>query len=79
MGYYQNTEYDNEDMKEQPPSKVQFERLVRDISTKPRVTRFQIKWCVTCSSCCLLPFSVCSPKKLKRLDDDVGTLYQHRR
>lgn len=49
MGYYQNTEYDNEDMKEQPPSKVQFERLVRDISTKPRVTRFQIKWCVAFS------------------------------
>jgi histone chaperone ASF1 len=46
VGYYQNTEYDNEEMKETPPQKIMFERLVRDISTKPRVTRFQIKWCV---------------------------------
>ncbi|KAF9450740.1 anti-silence-domain-containing protein [Macrolepiota fuliginosa MF-IS2] len=44
VGYYQNTEYDNEEMKETPPSKIMFDRLVRDISTKPRVTRFQIKW-----------------------------------
>jgi len=46
VGYYQNTEYDNEEMKENPPSKVVVDRLVRDINTKPRVTRFQIKWCV---------------------------------
>ncbi|KAG2150999.1 anti-silence-domain-containing protein [Suillus bovinus] len=44
VGYYQNTEYDNEDMKATPPEKIQFDRLVRDISTKLRVTRFQIKW-----------------------------------
>jgi histone chaperone ASF1 len=44
VGYYQNTEYDNEEMKEAPPQKIMFERLVRDISAKPRVTRFQIKW-----------------------------------
>ncbi|PSS37796.1 hypothetical protein EW026_g6450 [Hermanssonia centrifuga] len=44
VGYYQNTEYDNEEMKESPPSDIRFERLVRDINTKPRVTRFQIKW-----------------------------------
>ncbi|KAI3604261.1 histone chaperone asf1 [Moniliophthora roreri] len=47
VGYYQNTEYDNEEMKENPPQKIIFDRLVRDISTKPRVTRFQIKWDVT--------------------------------
>jgi len=47
VGYYQNTEYDNEEMKETPPPKIMFDRLVRDISTKPRVTRFQIKWWVT--------------------------------
>lgn len=46
VGYYQNTEYDNEEMKESPPSSIKFDRLVRDINTKPRVTRFQIKWCV---------------------------------
>ena len=50
VGYYQNTEYDNEEMKETPPPKIMFQRLVRDISTKPRVTRFHIKWCVVCSS-----------------------------
>lgn len=44
VGYYQNTEYDNEEMKETPPSKIMFNRLVRDISAKPRVTRFHIKW-----------------------------------
>ena len=44
VGYYQNTEYDNEEMKLAPPEKIQFEKLVRDISAKPRVTRFQIKW-----------------------------------
>ncbi|KAL4063064.1 histone chaperone [Scleroderma yunnanense] len=47
VGYYQNTEYDNEEMKENPPKQIQFDRLVRDISTKFRVTRFQIKWDVT--------------------------------
>ncbi|CAA7262202.1 unnamed protein product [Cyclocybe aegerita] len=47
VGYYQNTEYDNEEMKETPPPKIHFNRLVRDISTKPRVTRFHIKWDVS--------------------------------
>ncbi|KAL0952475.1 hypothetical protein HGRIS_006738 [Hohenbuehelia grisea] len=47
VGYYQNTEYDNEEMKETPPKNIMFERLVRNISAKPRVTRFQIKWDVT--------------------------------
>jgi histone chaperone ASF1 len=46
VGYYQNTEYDNPEMIENPPREVMVERLVRDISTKPRVTRFQIKWYV---------------------------------
>ena len=44
VGYYQNTEYDNEEMKLSPPETIHFDKLVRDISTKPRVTRFQIKW-----------------------------------
>lgn len=54
VGYYQNTEYDNEEMKETPPAKIMFDRLVRDISLKPRVTRFQIKWCAAgpLSLCC---------------------------
>ncbi|EJF60147.1 anti-silence-domain-containing protein [Dichomitus squalens] len=44
VGYYQNTEYDNEEMKDALPEPIRFDRLVRDINTKPRVTRFQIKW-----------------------------------
>ncbi|KAF8496212.1 ASF1 like histone chaperone-domain-containing protein [Russula emetica] len=47
VGYYQNTEYDNEEMKLSPPETIHFDKLVRDISTKPRVTRFQIKWDVS--------------------------------
>jgi len=50
VGYYQNTEYEDESLKADPPSQIQFERLVRDINTKPRVTRFQIKWCVSQST-----------------------------
>lgn len=46
VGYYQNTEYDNEEMKEALPEPICVDRLVRDINSKPRVTRFQIKWCV---------------------------------
>jgi histone chaperone ASF1 len=44
VGYYQNTEYDSEELNQNPPNPVLFDRLVRDINTKPRVTRFQIKW-----------------------------------
>ncbi|KAH8112052.1 anti-silence-domain-containing protein [Phellopilus nigrolimitatus] len=47
VGYYQNTEYDNEEMRESPPQNVMVERLTRDVNAKPRVTRFQIKWNVT--------------------------------
>lgn len=47
VGYYQNTEYDNPEMREaENITPIVFERLQRDISQKPRVTRFQIKWCV---------------------------------
>lgn len=46
VGYYQNTEYDTEEMRDNPPTPIQFDRLKRDINFKPRVTRFQIKWCV---------------------------------
>ncbi|KIJ64269.1 hypothetical protein HYDPIDRAFT_154633 [Hydnomerulius pinastri MD-312] len=47
VGYYQNTEYDNEDMNKNPPKQILFEGLVRDISTKLLVTRFQIEWDVS--------------------------------
>ncbi|KAH7871094.1 ASF1 like histone chaperone-domain-containing protein, partial [Lentinula edodes] len=41
VGYYQNTEYE---VARKSGKKVAVERLVRDITKKPRVTRFQIKW-----------------------------------
>ena len=44
VGYYQNTEYDNEEMKENPPDPIRFDCLVREINQKPRVTRWNIKW-----------------------------------
>lgn len=48
VGYYQNTEYDNEEMlareAEKPIRPIAWDRLVRDIAKNPRVTRFQIKW-----------------------------------
>jgi len=44
VGYYQNTEYDNQEMNENRPENIVWDRLVRDVSNKPRVTRFSIKW-----------------------------------
>ncbi|KAF9641825.1 anti-silence-domain-containing protein, partial [Thelephora ganbajun] len=43
VGYYQNTEWEAEDEKEKERP-LEFDKLVRDINNKPRVTRFQIKW-----------------------------------
>ena len=66
MGYYQNTEFDAEELKEEWESstrsisekEIRFERLVRDISTKPRVTRFQIKWWVCSRYFCLIVYEL---------------------
>ena len=58
VGYYQNTEYDNEEMKEALPEPIRFDRLVRDINTKPRVTRFQIKWCAAFACRSVVPLVV---------------------
>ncbi|KAH3675445.1 hypothetical protein WICMUC_002734 [Wickerhamomyces mucosus] len=45
VGYYVNNEYDSEDLRENPPNKVQVEHVVRNIlAEKPRVTRFNIVW-----------------------------------
>jgi len=57
VGYYQNTEWETEDGGMPPRSEdvdtdkekekerlLEFDKLVRDINNKPRVTRFQIKW-----------------------------------
>lgn len=45
VGYYVNNEYDSEELRENPPNKVQVEHVVRNIlAEKPRVTRFNIVW-----------------------------------
>ncbi|CAR24046.1 Histone chaperone [Lachancea thermotolerans] len=45
VGYYVNNEYDNEELRENPPAKVQVDQVVRNIlAEKPRVTRFNIIW-----------------------------------
>jgi histone chaperone ASF1 len=52
VGYYVNNEYDTPEMNSEPPSKPVFERIVRNILIeKPRVTRFSIKWYVSCPRC----------------------------
>ncbi|KAK9453050.1 histone chaperone [Dipodascopsis uninucleata] len=45
VGYYVNNEYDTEELRENPPNKVQIDHVVRNIlAEKPRVTRFNIEW-----------------------------------
>lgn len=45
VGYYVNNEYDTEELRENPPNKVQVEHIVRNIlAEKPRVTKFNIVW-----------------------------------
>lgn len=45
VGYYVNNEYTDPELKENPPSTPQFDRLQRNIlATSPRVTRFKIDW-----------------------------------
>ncbi|ORX94319.1 histone chaperone ASF1A-like protein [Basidiobolus meristosporus CBS 931.73] len=43
VGYYVNNEYMDEELKENPPEKIEFDKLYRNIlAEKPRVTRFPI-------------------------------------
>jgi histone chaperone ASF1 len=53
VGYYQNTEYDAEELRQAvreaqergiTNSPILWDRLVRELADKPRVTRFTIKW-----------------------------------
>jgi histone chaperone ASF1 len=45
VGYYVNNEYDSDELKADPPAKPIIERIRRNVlDTKPRVTRFAIKW-----------------------------------
>lgn len=45
VGYYVNNEYEDPEMRENPPEKVDLVKVVRNIlSEKPRVTRVPIRW-----------------------------------
>ncbi len=45
VGYYVNNEYDDPELKDNPPAEPQFNKLVRTIAAdQPRVTKFKINW-----------------------------------
>jgi len=44
IGYYINNEYQDEQLREDPPEQPIIEKLSRVISSNPRVTRLQINW-----------------------------------
>ena len=45
VGYYVNNEYEDPEMRENPPEKVDLTKVTRNIlSEKPRVTRVPIIW-----------------------------------
>lgn len=45
VGYYVNNEYDDEQLRAEPPATPLLEHLTRNIlADKPRVTRFPIRW-----------------------------------
>jgi histone chaperone ASF1 len=45
VGYYVNNEYESQELKENPPEKVDLTKVRREVLvSKPRVTRFNIKW-----------------------------------
>ena len=45
VGYYVNNDYDDEQLREEPPPKVLVERIQRNIlADKPRVTKFPINF-----------------------------------
>ncbi|BFY99786.1 hypothetical protein BsWGS_02826 [Bradybaena similaris] len=45
VGYYVNNEYDDPELKENPPAEIQYHKLIRNIlSSEVRVTRFTIPW-----------------------------------
>ena len=45
VGYYVNNAYDSEELRENPPEEVDLTKVRREVLvSKPRVTRFNIKW-----------------------------------
>lgn len=45
VGYYVNNAYESEELRENPPEEVDLSKVRREVLvSKPRVTRFNIKW-----------------------------------
>ena len=45
VGYYVNNEYEEEEMRANPPARPQMNKVQRNIlGDRPRVTRFEINW-----------------------------------
>ncbi|KAK9746334.1 ASF1 like histone chaperone [Popillia japonica] len=45
VGYFINNEYSDQELRENPPSPPQFDKVIRNIlASEPRVTRFKINW-----------------------------------
>ncbi|KAJ1019965.1 hypothetical protein NDA16_004246 [Ustilago loliicola] len=45
VGYYVNNAYETEELRENPPEKIDLTQVRREVLvSKPRVTRFNIKW-----------------------------------
>lgn len=45
VGYFINNEYTDPELRENPPTQPQFDKVQRNIlGDKPRVTRFKINW-----------------------------------
>ncbi len=45
VGYYVTNEYEDEELRELPPTEPQFNKLIRSIAAnEPRVTKFKINW-----------------------------------
>mmetsp|Transcript_12846 Transcript_12846/g.31202 ORF Transcript_12846/g.31202 Transcript_12846/m.31202 type:complete len:115 (+) Transcript_12846:388-732(+) len=45
IGYYVNNEYDDPELRDNPPEVPDLTRVVRTVlDTKPRVTRYEVEW-----------------------------------
>lgn len=45
VGYFINNDYNDQELRENPPAKPMFDKMTRNIlASKPRVTRFKINW-----------------------------------
>jgi len=77
VGYYVNNEYVDPEMKENPPTAPQFDKLQRNIlATSPRVTRFKIDWDDNPGVDGLPTPPSSTEKQMENADDSNGPLKQ---